>query len=63
MKLIAIALLALAIFVAVWMFVVVPAEKRHHDRKLASIQKRIEKRQEASENEKKYAPPQSRDDE
>lgn len=63
MKLIAIALLVLAIFVAVWVFVVVPAEKRHHDRKLASIQKRIEKRQEISENEKKYAPPQTRDDE
>ena len=44
MRLIVIALLVLAIFVAVWMLVVVPAERRHHDRKLESLRRRIEAR-------------------
>lgn len=47
MKLVALALLALIAFVVVWIFVVAPAERRHHERKLAAIQKRIEKRESA----------------
>jgi flagellar biosynthesis/type III secretory pathway M-ring protein FliF/YscJ len=35
----------LAAFVAIWVFFVVPAERRHHERKLEVLQKRIEKRQ------------------
>jgi uncharacterized membrane protein len=35
----------LAAFLAIWVFVVVPAERRHHERKLEALQKRIEKRQ------------------
>lgn len=45
------ALAALAAFVAIWFFVVVPSEKRHHERKLAIIRERMEKRRAAeSEN-------------
>jgi predicted MFS family arabinose efflux permease len=39
------AILVLAAFVAIWIFVVVPAEKRHHERKLDSLRQRIEKRE------------------
>ena len=39
------AILVLAVFIAVWIFIVVPAEKRHHERKLASLRDRIEKRE------------------
>jgi len=44
MKLILFAIAALAAFVAVWVFVVVPAERRHHERKLEILRKRIEER-------------------
>lgn len=63
MKFIAIALLALAVFVAVWMFVVVPAEKKHHERKLASIRKRIENRANDAATEWKYSAPEDTDGE
>jgi len=56
MKLIALAALVIAAFVAVWVFVVIPSERRHHERKLAAIQKQIEKR-EAAKQEEKYTPP------
>jgi membrane protein YdbS with pleckstrin-like domain len=39
------AIIVLGAFVAVWMLFVVPAERRHHERKLEVIQKRLEKRQ------------------
>ena len=45
MKLIYLAILALGAFVAIWIFVVVPAERRHHERKLEIVRKRIEKRE------------------
>ena len=38
------AIIGIGIFVAVWMLFVVPAERRHHERKLEILQKRIEKR-------------------
>lgn len=39
------AILGLAAFIAIWFLFVVPAERRHHERKLEMIRKRIEKRQ------------------
>ena len=39
------AIIVLGAFVAIWMLFVVPAERRHHERKLEVIQKRLEKRQ------------------
>jgi hypothetical protein len=44
-NLLTITIAVLAAFLAIWMFVVVPAERRHHERKLEALQKRIEKRQ------------------
>jgi len=35
----------LVAFVAVWLFVVVPAERRYHERKLEMVRKRIEQRE------------------
>ena len=54
MKLIYIAALVLVVFVLIWRFFVVPAERKHHERKLAAVRKRIEQRETAHE-EKKYA--------
>jgi len=45
MKLIYLAVLVLVAFVAIWIFIVVPAERRHHERKLEIVRKRIEKRE------------------
>ena len=45
MRLITIALVVIAAFIAVWMMIVVPAERRHHERKLESLRRRIEARQ------------------
>lgn len=59
MKLIYIAMLALGAFVAIWMFFVVPAERKHHDRKLEALRKQIEKREASKEEEQKYAEPDS----
>ena len=53
MKLVYLAILALAAFVAIWMLFVVPAERRHHERKLEAVRKRIEQR-EAAREEQKY---------
>ncbi len=39
------AIIALVAFVAIWMFFVAPAERRHHERKLEMLQKRIDNRQ------------------
>jgi hypothetical protein len=49
MKLIYLAMLALGAFVAIWILVVVPAERRHHERKLENIRKQLEKRQVATQ--------------
>lgn len=45
MKLPLIAGALLAAFIAIWFFVVVPSERKHHERKLEAIRKQIEKRQ------------------
>jgi len=39
------AVLILAAFIAIWIFVVVPAEKRHHKRKLEIIKKKLADRE------------------
>lgn len=57
MKLIYIAILALAAFVAIWMFIVVPAERKHHERKLEALRKQIEKRAATTAEDEKYAAP------
>lgn len=57
MDLIVIAILALGAFVAIWMFVVVPSERKHHERKLDSLRKQIEKRESSKQDEDRYAPP------
>ena len=49
MKLIYLAALALAAFVTIWFFFVVPAERKHHERKLAALQKQIENREASTE--------------
>ncbi len=45
MNLIYWAIIGLGAFIAIWFLFVVPAERRHHERKLEMIQKKIEKRQ------------------
>jgi hypothetical protein len=45
------AIIGIGLFVAIWFLFVVPAERRHHERKLEMIQKKLEKRQaQAEEN-------------
>ncbi|MDX1405618.1 MAG: hypothetical protein R3192_13810 [Woeseiaceae bacterium] len=44
MKLIYWAIIGIGLFIAVWFLFVVPAERRHHERKLEVIRKRLEKR-------------------
>jgi len=39
------AIIGLGAFVAIWMLFVAPAERRHHERKLQMLQKKIEQRQ------------------
>jgi predicted MFS family arabinose efflux permease len=48
MKYIYIAIFVLGAFVAIWMFFVVPAERRHHERKIELVRKKIERRAEQS---------------
>ena len=38
-------IIGLGAFVAIWMLFVAPAERRHHERKLQMLQKKIEQRQ------------------
>ncbi len=45
MKLAVLSIAVLAAFIAVWVFVVAPAERRHHERKLEMVRKRIEQRE------------------
>ena len=37
-------IIGLGAFVAIWMLFVAPAERRHHERKLQMLQKKIEQR-------------------
>lgn len=43
------ALLGLGAFIAIWFLFVVPSERRHHERKLEMLQRRIDKRQAQSD--------------
>ena len=61
MKLIYWAIIGIGLFIAVWFLFVVPAERRHHERKLAMIQKRLEKRQEHAQQQGNDAPPDTDD--
>ena len=45
------AMIVLGAFVAIWMLFVAPAERRHHERKLELLQKKIEQRQASSSRE------------
>jgi hypothetical protein len=45
MKLLFISAAVWAAFFAIWIFFVVPTERRHHERKLAMIRKRIKERE------------------
>ncbi len=45
MKLIYMAMLALAAFIGIWFLVIVPSERKHHERKLGALRSRIEKRE------------------
>ena len=45
------AVIVLGAFVAIWMLFVAPAERRHHERKLELLQKKIEQRQASSNKE------------
>lgn len=42
------AILGLAAFVAIWIIFVVPAEKRHHERKMELVRKKIQRHAEQS---------------
>ena len=61
MNLIYIAILALGAFVAIWMFVVVPSERKHHERKLEALRKQIEKRESSKQDDVKYSAPDADD--
>lgn len=58
MRLMVYAMIALAVFIAVWFFVVVPGERKRHERKLEAVRKQIEKR-EAAKQEDRYSEPRS----
>ena len=49
------AIIVLGAFVAIWMLFVAPAERRHHERKLELLQKKIEQRQASNNKEKNEA--------
>ena len=49
------AMIVLGAFVAIWMLFVVPAERRHHERKLELLQKKIEQRQASNNGENNEA--------
>lgn len=51
MKILLLTLLVLGAFVAIWFLFVVPAERRHHERKLEMIRKQIEQRQSGEHSE------------
>ncbi len=45
------AIIGLGAFIAVWILFVAPAERRHHERKLELLQKRIDNRQRQNQQE------------
>ncbi len=47
MKLLLLSIAVLSAFVAFWVLVVIPAERRHHERKLEMLRKRIKQRESA----------------
>ena len=47
------AIIGLGAFVAIWMLFVAPAERRHHERKLELLQKKIEQRRAQKDQENK----------
>ncbi len=49
------AMIVLVAFVAIWMLFVAPAERRHHERKLELLQKKIEQRQASNNRENNEA--------
>lgn len=42
------AIIVLGAFVAIWVVFVIPAERRHHERKLELVRKRLDRRKEQS---------------
>lgn len=44
-RLILMASLVLAVFGAIWLFIVIPAQKKDHQRRLDMLQKKLEKRE------------------
>ena len=44
-----ISFILICVFVVIWIFVVAPSERRHHERKLALVQKRLDRRKETSD--------------
>ncbi len=63
MNLIYWAIIGLGAFVAIWIFFVAPAERRHHERKLELVQKRIEERQARKDQDNSVSLPEQNDDE
>ncbi len=49
------AMIVLGAFVAIWMLFVAPAERRHHERKLELLQKKIEHHQASNNKENNEA--------
>ena len=50
------AIIGIGLFIAIWMLFVVPAERRHHERKLQIIQKKLEKRRTQTEEDDGASP-------
>ncbi len=42
------AIVVLGAFIAIWVIFVVPAERRHHERKMELVRKKIERRKQQS---------------
>ena len=62
MNLIYWAIIGLGAFVAIWMLFVVPAERRHHERKLELVRKRIEERQAWNNQDNSVSSPEQNND-
>ena len=62
MNLIYWAIIGLGAFVAIWMLFVVPAERRHHERKLELVRKRIEERQARNSQDNSVSSPEQDND-
>ena len=62
MNLIYWAIIGLGAFVAIWMIFVVPAERRHHERKLELVRKRIEERQARNSQDNGVSSPEQNND-